>query len=164
MELHFTVDTQIIMIGTGMSDPDRQPCLPSHDSFLSSLQNEDDMSVCLALDDEGHVQHQYEQKMGEESEGRRWLQRLASKNKIRFYNLGKFPKGFLTKLKEASFHKGDHKLVRLSMATSSRLLVSEDQDFSKGVCKTLRKQRGVEVIVLTAEGANTVIKEQSSKL
>ena len=56
-ELHLTVDTQIIMIGNGMSDLDQTP------AHLQLMGHFDD-AVFLALDNDGQIRAEYERKMG----------------------------------------------------------------------------------------------------
>src|SRR5437879_1923662 len=139
MKLELTVDTDILMIGTGMSN---LPCMSCHDAFLDSLQNND--SVYLAMDHQDHMRREYERKMREDSNGRKWLTRLLKNQKVAFHDIKKLPDKFHVKLGELHFDPGDYHLIRMAMSTTSRTIVSEDPDFTPQICKLLKKDKRVE--------------------
>jgi hypothetical protein len=129
-ELHLTVDTQIIMIGNGMSDIVRSP---SHVQLMGHFH----AAVFLALDGGGQIRTEYERKMGAESEGRKWLANLAVHDRIRMHDLAALPRKVKVELDKAHFHPSDRKFVRLAMATESKCHVAEESDYSKAVVKVL---------------------------
>jgi hypothetical protein len=147
-ELHLTVDTQIVMIGNGMSDIVRSP---AHLQLMGQFHT----AVFLALDSGGQVRTEYERKMGAESEGRKWLANLAVHDRIRMHDLAALPKKVKVELDKAHFHSSDRKLVRLAMPTESKCLVAEESDYSKAVIKVLQKHAGL--FIHTAESACTLI-------
>lgn len=143
-ELHLTVDTQIVMIGNGMSDIVR---LPAHIKLIGHFHD----VVFLALDAGGQIRAEYERKMGAESEGRKWLANLAVHDRIRIFDLAKLSKKIRVELDDEHFDNDDRKFVRLAMATESKVLVAEEDDYSKSVRKMLKKH--AEVVVHNAESA-----------
>ncbi len=126
-----TVDTQIIMIGKGMSD---LPCTEFHDKLLNAFHE----SAVLALDWGGHIQQEYEAKMGEVSPGRAWLRKLAEKDRIKYFELPRLERRLKVALDDANFHGSDRKFVRLATATRSRCLVAEEVDYSTRVRRALK--------------------------
>ncbi len=147
-ELHITVDTQIIMIGNGMSNLTRTP---AHLQLMGHFHD----AVFLALDIGNQIRTEYERKMGAESEGRKWLANLAVHDRIRMHDLAALPKKVRVELDKAHFHQTDRKFVRLAMATDSKCLVAEESDYSKAVVKVLQKHAGL--VIHTAESACTMI-------
>jgi hypothetical protein len=143
-ELHFTVDTQIVMIGNGMSDIAQTP------AHLQLIGHFDD-AVFLALDKGGQIRSEYERKMGTESVGRKWLANLAVHDRIRMHDLASLPKKAKVELDKAHFHQTDRKFVRLAMATESKCLVAEESDYSNAVVKVLQKHAGL--FIHSAESA-----------
>jgi hypothetical protein len=135
-ELHITVDTQIIMIGNGMSDLVRTP---AHLQLMSHFHD----AVFLALDASGQIRAEYERKMGAESEGRKWLANLAVHDRIRMHELASIRRKLKVELDKAHFHQSDRKFVRLAMATESKCLVAEESGYSKAVVKVLQKHAGL---------------------
>jgi hypothetical protein len=147
-ELHITVDTQIIMIGNGMSNLVRTP------AHLQLMRHFDD-AVFLALDTGGQIRTEYERKMGAESEGRKWLANLAVHDRIRMHDLASLPKKVKVELDNAHFHQTDRKFTRLAMATECKWLVAEESDYSKAVVKVLQKHAGL--VLHSAETACEMI-------
>lgn len=147
-ELHLAVDTQVVMIGAGMSDIAAQP---SHQQLLAHFHD----AAFLALDNDGQIRAEYERKMSEQSPGRQWLTLLAKNDRIRMHDLVKLPTKVRVELEKVHFHTSDRKLVRLAMATESRCLVAEESDYSGAVCKVLKKH--ADVHVHTAESACALI-------
>ena len=147
-ELHLTVDTQIILIGNGMSDLVRTP---AHAQLMAHFHD----AAFLALDNGAQIRTAYERKMGADSEGRKWLANLAVHDRIRMYDLASMPKKVKVELDKAHFHQTDRKFVRLAMATDSKCLVAEESDYSKAVIKVLQKHAGL--TIHSAESACTMI-------
>lgn len=147
-ELLFTVDTQIIMIGNGMSDLARTP---AHLQLMGHFGD----AVFLALDTGGQARAEYERKMGADSEGRKWLANLAVHDRIRMHDLAALPRRVKVELDKAHFHQTDRKFVRLAMATESKCLVAEESDYSKAVVKVLQKDAGL--VIHSAETACAMI-------
>jgi hypothetical protein len=147
-ELHLTVDTQIVMIGNGMSDITRSP---AHVQLMGHFHDD----VFLALDTGGQIRVEYERKMGAESEGRKWLANLAVHDRIRMHDLARLSTKARVELDKAHFHTTDRKFVRLAMSTESRCLVAEESDYSQTVCRALKKCAGV--VVHTAETSCALI-------
>lgn len=147
-ELHFTVDTQIVMIGNGVSD------LIRTSAHLQLIVHFDD-AVFLALDTGGQIRAEYERKMGADSEGRKWLANLAVHDRIRMHDLASLPRRVKVELDKAHFHQSDRKFVRLAMATESKCLVAEESDYSKTVVKVLQKDAGL--FIHSAETACAMI-------
>jgi hypothetical protein len=154
LELHITVDTQIIMIANGMSD--LAPTL----GHLQLRGHFDDF-VFLALDTGGQIRTEYERKMGADSEGRKWLAHLAVHDRIRMHDLASLPKKVKVELDKAHFHQTDRKFVRLAMATESKCLIAEESDYSKAVVKVLHKHAGL--VIHSAETARTMIAAKQNK-
>ena len=153
-ELHFTVDTQVVMIGAGMSN---LAALPSHTHLLRLF----DDAAFLALDKDGQVRAEYERKMSEQSAGRQWLTVLAKNDRIRMHDLIKLPTKVRVELEKAHFDPDDRRFVRLAMATESKCLVAEESDYSAAVRKVLRKHAGVHVH--SAESACALIADHQAE-
>jgi hypothetical protein len=157
-ELHLTVDTQIVMICNAMSNIIRTA---THEQLKGHF----DKDVFLAMDTGDQIKTEYERKMGAESDGRKWLANLAVNDRIRIHDLAKLPKKVQVELDKAHFHQTDRKFVRLAMATESKCLVAEESDYSKAVCKVLKKHAGVivhsagEACALIAASAKTDLPE-----
>ena len=148
-ELHLTVDTQIILIGNGMSDIVRTP---AHAQLMAHFHD----TAFLALDAGGQIRAEYERKMGAQSPGRLWLTKLAKDDRLREdFTLVKLPRKVKVELEDAHFHPSDQKFVRLAMATDSKCLIAEESDYSKAVIKVLHKHAGL--VIHTAESACTMI-------
>jgi hypothetical protein len=151
-EIHLTVDTQILVIGV---DADHEQHLPCHKNFLAQI----DARAFLALDGEslekkGQILVEYEKEMPTNSDGRRWLAQMAKKDRLRFYKkLNTLPKQVRVKLNDNEhFSKNVQKWVRLAMATPTKRIVSEDDDFSESVCRLLAA-KPLRVTVHTAQSA-----------
>ena len=153
-ELHLTVDTQIVMIGAGMSNID---ALPSHTELLGHFH----VAAFLAIDNDGQVRAEYERKMSEQSTGRQWLTMLAKNDRIRMYDLVKLPTKVRVELEKAHFDPDDRRFVRLAMATDSKCLVAEESDYSATVRKALKKHAAVHVH--TAESACGLIDDHQAE-
>ena len=153
-ELHLTVDTQIIMIGNGMSDIVRSP---AHLQLMEHFGE----AVFLALDTGKQIRTEYERKMGAESEGRKWLANLAMHDRIRIHDLAALPRKVKVELDKAHFHTSDRKFVRLAMATECKCLVAEESDYSKAVVKVLQRHAGL--FIHTAESACEMIVANQAK-
>lgn len=151
-ELHLTLDTQIVLIGHGMSNIQRTP---AHTQLMLHFHD----AAHLALDSGGQIRAEYEKKMGAESEARKWLANLAVHDRIRYHDLATLPKKVKVELDKAHFHGSDRKFVRLAMVTISKSLVAEESDYSAAVIKVLRKHAGVAIIA--ADSACTMIAEHS---
>jgi hypothetical protein len=147
-ELHLTVDTQIVMIGNGMSNISPTP---DHARLIEHFEKD----AFLALDKENQVIAEYERKLGTESEGRRWLDNLFRNDRIRLHSLAKLTGKVRVELDKVHFHQSDRKFVRLAMTTDSKRLVAQESDYSKAVCNVLKKH--AEVIVLSAGEACDLI-------
>lgn len=147
-ELHLTVDTQIIMIFNGMSNIVSSP---AHDKLKGHF----DLDVYRAMDHGDQIKTEYDRKMGAESEGRKWLARLAQMDRIRLFNLLKLPDKVRVELDKAHFHQSDREFVRLAMATESTCFVAEESDYSQKVCKVLRKHTGV-IVHSAVEACNMI--------
>lgn len=133
---HLTVDVNVIMIGTGMSD---RPCLPCHCGLLDAFAK----TVFLAIDHGGHIRQHYQDKLGSFSAGSIWLTKLAKAGRIAPFAMGKLKQSTKVKLDRASFHWADSHFVRLASSTPCKRLVSEDGDFSTKVKKVLVDEEGV---------------------
>ena len=153
-ELHLTVDTQVVMIGAGMSNI---AALPSHIQLLALFHD----AAFLSLDNDGQVRAEYERKMSEQSAGRQWLTVLAKNDRIRMHDLIKLPTKVRVELEKAHFDPDDRRFVRLAMATDSKCLVAEESDYSAAVCKVLRKHAGLHV--RAAESACTLIADHQAE-
>lgn len=136
--LDLVIDTGVLMIASNKSD---QPCQEWHTELLNHVT--DNEVVFLALDREGHVKSEYEAKLRHGTIGMEWLRLLLTRGKVQWYNRGRLPKGMRVKLSEKHFDSGDSSFVRLVIATQSRQLVTEDDDYSPAVCTILRKERSV---------------------
>lgn len=135
-EIHLVVDTKMVIVGL-------HPGHEEHSPYHAKLLREIESRVFLALDGEslenkGQVLLEYERMLGSFSTGTRWLAHLASEGRIRFYQkLPPLPKGLRVKLDEEHFSPDDRKFVRLALATKTRRLVAEDDDYTERVCKIL---------------------------
>lgn len=72
-------------------------------------------------------------------------QNLAKRDRIRMFDLARLAKQVKVELGKAHFHQSDRKFVRLAISTESKRLVAEESDYSKAVCKVLKKHAGVVV-------------------
>jgi hypothetical protein len=133
--MHVTIDTQIVMICNDMSNITKTP---DHDKLKGFFDSE----IFLAMDREDQIKTEYERKMGAES-GRKWLANLAVQDRIRMFDLAKLPTKARVELDKEHFHQSDRKFVRLAMSAESKRLVAEESDYSKAVCKVLKKHAGV---------------------
>jgi hypothetical protein len=140
----FTVDTQILMFGSACSDkPERVgPAL----QLMEQMAN--DEGTCLVLDDEELILEEYHRKLPPASFGRQWLANLfrSSDSKIEQVRRKHLDRGTQTALQEAHFDNADVKFVRASAASRDRVLVAEESDYSRKVCKILRKRLRVGVV------------------
>jgi predicted nucleic acid-binding protein len=146
-DLHLTVDIQVIMFGTGMS-PDGRRC---HQEFLKEFKER----VFLALDREKQINQLYENRLGAQSPGKIWLANILARGRFRDFPLGKLSRGCRVKLEAEHFDPDDLKYIRLAIATPSKCLVTEDDDYTSSVCKLLRKEEKIHVC--TAESACELI-------
>ncbi len=147
-ECHFAVDIGVVLIGTGMSNI---PCSENHLKFMDSFVTK----AYLALDEKGHIKQLYENKLGAASVGKKWLQLLFKKDRVRYFPLGSLKQRTKTKLDEAHFDWADCKYVQLAVSLPSKDLVTADADFSPKVCKILKKEE--DVVVHDADSACAVI-------
>lgn len=132
-----TVDTSVIMLGTGMSESgDYSSCKTVLDAIAG-------LAIVVALDDKGKIRQEYERKMGEQSTGRLWLKGMAERDKLQVFPWKKLPKGTRVKLQEAHFDPHDYPFVETAALTETKRLVEEDDDYSPAVKKILKKGLGV---------------------
>jgi hypothetical protein len=146
--IDLVLDSQIIMIGTDMSDTE---ATEHHYGLLMAFRE----VFHLALDIDGHVKQQYEDKMSEVSPGRIWIRALLGSGRVVFRNLPTLHKRVRVALDDAHFHTGDRHFVRLATATNTKCLVAQESDYSAKVRKVLWKL--AEVRVCTAEHACQLI-------
>lgn len=144
-EIELTVDTGILMVAFGISEKKGDTC---HQKLKEAIETK----VFLALDgntlnEPGPVHVEYQQKFRETSPVRIWLRFLGSRSRIRFKGKPRnLAKNLRTKLAKAHFDTGDHKSVALAMATESKCIVTEDDDYTANVCGILKRE-GIEVYV-----------------
>lgn len=87
--------------------------------------------------------------------GQQLLVVLGMYNRICQRHLGPWPGGLQARLREAHFDTGDYKLVRAVIATDSKCLIAEEDDYSSKVKKLLKKSANV--CVHSASGACEII-------
>jgi hypothetical protein len=150
MMLDFVVDTGVLMIASGKSD---QPCQVCHTALLTHISETD--AIFLALDAEGHVLSEYSAKLRHGTIGMEWLRLIGTRGKIQIYGRGKLKKSTFTKLQKAHFDTGDSQFVRLVIVTSSRRLISEDDDYSPLVCRILKQEEKV-IVHVTSEACDVI--------
>ena len=142
--IDLTVDTNVIMIGCGMSSTGDRPACRTITSRL--IQERD---TYLVLDDGGKIRQEYEEKMGATSPGRYWLRQMLDRDRVRTVVLRQMDRGTKAKLDEAHFHWGDVTFVRTARETISKRLVSEDHGVNETRIRKILKKR-LEVIVAMA--------------
>ena len=142
--IDLTVDTNVIMIGCGMSSTGDRPACRTITSRL--IQERD---TYLVLDDGGNIRQEYEEKMGATSPGRYWLRQMLDRDRVRTVVLRQMDRGTKAKLDEAHFHWGDVTFVRTARETISKRLVSEDHGVNETRIRKILKKR-LEVIVAMA--------------
>jgi hypothetical protein len=147
-DLVLTLDVNIIMIGTGMSNI---ACQPYHLDLLESFKS----IVYLALDQDGHILQLYDHKLGSASLGKIWLTSILKNGRYKKYPLGLIDAGTKSQLDKEHLDPDDRKYIRLAISTQEKYFVTEDDDFTVKICKILRKRLGV--IVLDAESAHSMI-------
>lgn len=144
------MDVGVLMSGTQVGDPTY---------YASSSQLMDGMLKRkrggLALDDRGIIRHQYEEKIKKSPFGLWWLRQMHSSGRVNLVHWPRMDQGTKSQLKEEHHDWEDHKYVRTACASNSKKLVTHDKDYSKKVCKILRKRE--RVTVHSAESACNLI-------
>lgn len=143
------IDTQVLVIASGLSDQEAQQC---HTDLLDLFRLTDWLH--LAIDD--HIKSEYDERMRHGSLGQQWLLELAKAGRIRKCERCRLDRGMQTALQEAHFDPDDIKFVRLAMATKSKYLVAEEDDYSNRVRRVL--QRRIGVMVHSTEGICEIIR------
>ncbi len=100
----------------------------------------------LVWDAEGLIQSQYEQKLGETTFARQWLEELILGKKIVEVDRRKLTKKESLTIRETGLVGEDLKLyVRTAANSPDRKLVSHDADYDEATRKALRKSLDVSV-------------------
>lgn len=153
--IDITVDTQILMIASGISNLKAEE---SHIKLLTHIENTE--TVYLVIDENGLIKQEYENKMRHGSLGKQWLLVMASRGRIKTVKLARWDKGLRTALSEAHFDPDDYKFVRTAMASESKILIAEEDDYSPKVCRILKGK----VHVHTASAACQLIEANQPQI
>lgn len=130
--LELTLDVCVLMGAWGLSN--HRPtgeCL----RVVKRMADEDGWAV--ALDKKGRIRQQYEDKLGREGDGLRWLGHMVTKGKCVFVETRPLP----TQTR-ALIHKEDKKYVETAAVTECKLLVSyrsHPSNYGSRICRELRR-------------------------
>lgn len=138
---HLVVDVQVVMIGSGLSDP---PDDGSCHELLKMLRDGPDSR--LVWDSGGLIQNQYEAKLKPQTFGKDWLTDMLIRNKVTSVARKPLTKRQKVKVRETGLVGEDlNYYVRTAMSSPDERLVSLDSDYDASTCRTLRKELGVTV-------------------
>lgn len=138
-----TLDVCVMMAACGLSNHrPADECL----RLLTRMADEDGWAV--ALDKKGRIRQQYEDKLGREGDGLRWVGHMVTSGKSVLVNTKTLPKKI-----RALIHTEDKKYVETAAATECRLLVSYPSHPSNYSCRICRELRGIGVGVMKPGGA-----------
>ena len=132
--IDLTFDVCVLMSGSGIGNP--KYLILCNELMKKSLVKK---SLHLALDKRGRIRHQYEKKLKEGVFGHSWLCQMADKDKIKLIPWQNIDRGTKTALQEVHFDPEDFKYVETAAATECKTIASHDPDYSKKVCKVLKK-------------------------
>ncbi len=139
--MDFTIDVGILMIGSGIGNPDFGGSCKRLMNKIKVTNN-----WCLALDKRNRIRHQYETKMKHGTFGHHWLREMATNNKIVLMPWRCIDRGTKTALKEEHFDKEDFKYIETAAETKCKHLLSHDPDYSTKICKILKRRLSVVVV------------------
>src|ERR1022692_707846 len=139
------VDVQILMIGSGLSDPcDDGSCL----AVMTAMHDSEHMQ--LVIDDESLIRTQYERKLREDCFGRVWFDEMLNRNKVLFVKRVALVKKVSQAIRGTGLVGEDLKYyVRTAAASAEKALISQDGHYEEKTCKVLKKH--LKVMVLSAE-------------
>ncbi|MGA2797471.1 MAG: hypothetical protein ABSE63_07840 [Thermoguttaceae bacterium] len=144
-----TVDTEILIIASGISDHGSQvDCIKLLNQMMEIV------DVYLVLDKIGTIEQEYKNKMNEVTFGMIFVRYMWDKLKINSVDRAKGPewKPINTKLDEVHFHPNDRKFIQAAMKSNSKRIVAQEDDYSDEVRDILRQKR-LKITVDSAKSA-----------
>ena len=136
-----TIDICILRSGSGIGNT---KYYESSNSFMRRFLEID--TLYLALDERGRIRHQYDTQLKEGIFGHHWLSRMADRDRIAMIPWQRIDRGTRTALQEAHFDPEDFKYVETSAATDTKTISTHDPDYTRRVCRILRRRLEVEVV------------------
>jgi hypothetical protein len=138
---HLVIDVQVLMIASGVSDP------PDDGTGLELLKAVRDVKEGrLVWDDGGKIKSQYEQKLGEQTFARLWIEELVLSEKVVEVARRKLTKKESLSIRETGLIGEDLNFyVRTTANSPDGRLVSHDKHYDNATCRALKKQLGIKV-------------------
>ena len=115
---------------------------------------ETDQRLRATIDEQGFVTHEYTSNINATMFAAAWLKQFSGRiTKVKTCPL---PQGLRAKLDELHFSSKDRRFVQVAIASSSKIIVTRDPDYSLDVIRNLSKRCGIRVF--TAAEALAYIK------
>ena len=134
-----TIDTQILLFS---DDPKASSSI--YAELLDAIESRP--FIHLAVDDEGLIWKEYDDKIKATRFGRRLLGRLLANRRIKRVPRIDVPRPAKAKFVELRFDKSDQKFVRAAASTDSKRLVAEERHYAiRRVRSVIKDHFGVDV-------------------
>jgi len=128
------IDTQILVLASTASGSE-------HLALLIEFQGCERLKIAL----DQFVAQEYNKQMRADRFGQVWLLQMLKRNRVVYRERVKLDKPTSTALRDLHFSSDDLKFVLLTLATETKKLVSEDDDYSAGVKKILRNKHSMAI-------------------
>jgi hypothetical protein len=119
-----TVDVNVLIHGSGGSSGIQASCR----AFMSAMKA--NPSAFLVMDLGDRIERQYNKRLANRDEGRKWVQHFLTRQRVRHVTRVAIPQGTSTRLLSLGFTGEDREnYVRTAGASACRLIVTHDPDF-----------------------------------